>query len=234
MQRLRLGGGGVQLSATTITTTESGMKTKVILTVNPKGGCGKSTLATNLASYYALWKVPVALVDYDPQLSSLEWLAQRASTLEKIEGIDASGGAAARVSAPAGVRRMILDAPARTDKRQLARLFEFADCALVPVLPSPMDIRATGHFIGELMLANLLKKTRVGLIANRVRENTTMYRNMAGFLAAMKVPLIAHLRDTQNYIRAAAGGYGIFEMAPYQADKDMEQWRPLLKWIEQR
>jgi len=202
---------------------------KKILVVNPKGGCGKTTLTTNLASYYALWDVPVALIDLDPQRSSLEWLAQRPETLNPIEGID---GAHGRLSVPEHIQRVVMDAPARTNSAQLKRLFEQADEVLIPVLPSPIDIRAAGHFIGDLMLDKILRKSRIGLVANRVRENTLIYNNLEMFLSKLKIPLVTHLRDTQNYIRAAEGGYGIFEMAPYQVDKDMDTWKPLIKWIE--
>ena len=205
---------------------------KTILVANSKGGCGKSTLATNLASYYALWNVPVALVDYDPQHSSLDWLALRSEDLKPIHGIDASGGHGADV--PGNVRRIIVDAPARIPEAQLRRLFHFADRVIMPVLPSPMDIRAAGHFIGELMLGDLLRVAPVGLVANRVRENTLIYHNLEQFVGKLKIPLITHLRDAQNYIRAADLGHGIFEMSPYQADKDIEQWRPLIKWVEKQ
>ena len=202
---------------------------KRILVVNPKGGCGKSTLATNLASYYATWEVPVALIDLDTQQSSLEWLGQRSGALYPIEGIDGSRG---RLSVPGRIQRVVMDAPARTGKGQLQRYFNQADEILIPVLPSPIDIRAAGHFVGELLLEGMLKKSRVGLVANRVRENTLIYSNLERFLRTLKVPLVAHLRDTQNYIRAAEGGRGIFEMAPYLVDRDIETWRPLIKWVE--
>ncbi len=202
---------------------------KRILVVNPKGGCGKSTLATNLASYYATWEVPVALIDLDAQQSSLEWLGQRSGVLYPIEGIDGSRG---RLSVPGRIQRVVMDAPARTGKNQLQRYFNQADEILIPVLPSPIDIRAAGHFVGELLLEGMLKKSRVGLVANRVRENTLIYSNLERFLRTLKVPLVAHLRDTQNYIRAADGGHGIFEMAPYLVDRDIETWRSLIKWVE--
>jgi len=203
---------------------------KTILIANPKGGCGKSTLATNLASYYALWDVQVALVDYDPQHSSLEWLAQRGPELNPIHAVDASHGQPASV--PGEVQRVVLDAPARIDKAQLKRLFRFADRVIVPVLPSPLDIRAAGHFVGELMLDGLLKPSSVALVANRVRKNTVIYRNLTRFLDKLNIPIMAHLRDSQNYIRAAEAGHGIFDMPPYQAEQDVEQWRALIQWVE--
>lgn len=202
---------------------------KKILVVNPKGGCGKSTITTNLASYYALWEVPVALIDLDPQQSSLEWLEQRSSALGSIHGIDGSHG---RMSVPAGIQRVIMDAPARTTDAQMRKLFEQADEVIIPVLPSPIDIRAAGHFIGSLLLDKILRKSRIGLVANRVRENTLIYSNLENFLGKLKIPMVTHLRDTQNYIRAADRGMGVFEMAPYLVDKDMENWKPLIKWVE--
>lgn len=202
---------------------------KKILVINPKGGCGKTTIATNLASYYALWEVPVALIDYDPQKSSLDWLANRASDLGEIKGIDGSHG---RTSIDKAMRRVVLDAPARCGKQQLNRLLDLADIALVPVLPSPIDIRAVGHFVAELTAEKMLKKAKIGLVGNRVRENTVIYNNLQRFMEKLNIPLVSSLRDTQNYIRAAEGGFGVFELPPYQASKDIDQWRPLINWIE--
>lgn len=204
---------------------------KKILVINPKGGCGKSTIATNLASYYAFWEVPVALVDYDPQHSSLDWIEARNPNLHPIQGIDGSGGQQ-EASVSSETKRVIMDAPAGIPFDQLKRLFNFADETIVPVLPSPMDIRAAAHFIGEMMFSDMLKLTRVGLIANRVRENTLIYQNLEAFLKQMKIPLVTKLRDTQNYIHAAKLGHGIFEMAPSQVGKDIEQWRPVITWVE--
>lgn len=202
---------------------------KKILVINPKGGCGKTTVATNLASYYALWDVPVALIDYDPQKSSLDWLANRTSDLGQISGIDGSRG---RINIDKSIRRVVLDAPARCGIQQLRKLFELADVVLIPVLPSPIDIRATGHFVAELISEKVIKKAKIGLVGNRVRENTLIYSNLQKFLKKLKIPLISNLRDTQNYIRAAEGGFGVFELPPYQASKDIDQWRPLINWIE--
>ena len=203
---------------------------KKILIVNPKGGCGKTTLATNLASYYALWEVPVALVDCDPQHSSMEWLDQRSDQWNPIVKVD---GAKGRIPfSSLDVKRVIIDAPARTTEQQTGRWFEQADVVLIPVLPSSIDIRAMGHFLGQLMMGSLLKQAKVGMVANRVKENTIIFKNLERFLQTLEIPLVTHLRDSQNYIRAAEGGFGIFEMSPYQADKEVDQWRPLIEWVE--
>ena len=202
---------------------------KKILVVNPKGGCGKTTLATNLASYYALWEVPVAIIDYDSQNSALNWVDQRPKDLNTITAIDGSRG---RVSIDRGIKRVLMDAPARTGKPQLNKLFGLADVVIIPVLPSPIDIRAAGNFIEELKDEGISDKTRIGLIGNRVKEHTLIYTQLKKFLRKADAPIVSNIRDTQNYIRAAEGGFGIFEMPPYLVAKDIEQWRPVINWIE--
>ncbi len=204
---------------------------KKILIVNTKGGCGKTTLATNLASYYALWGVPVALVDYDPQLSSKQWLQQRNPKSHKIYDVDATHK---ELSIPEDTKRVVMDSPARTTPKQIRKLFSKADVVLIPILPSPIDIRAAARHIGELVLDNQLNQVRIGLVANRVKENTIIFRKLEDFMKKLNIPIVSHLRDSQNYIRAAEGGYGVFEMSPYQVDKDIELWRPIIKWIEKK
>lgn len=205
---------------------------RTILVLNPKGGCGKTTIATNLASYYAVWGVKTALVDFDPQQSSLEWLQQRPANYEPIHGIAAWQG---RVNYPAGTQRAIIDAPARIGAKQLEKLIGMSNVVIVPVLPSPIDIRAAAHFIGELLLDGKLRRgKKIAIIANRVKEYTIIYSNLEKFLKTFSIPFVTHLRDSQNYIRAAERGVGIFELAPYMVDHDLDQWRPLIRWIDKK
>ena len=203
---------------------------KAILVANPKGGCGKTTIATNLASYYALWGVNTAIIDYDTQASSIEWVAARPSNVETITAIEGVG----RTAFPEGAERVLIDAPARTDRAKLQSLLRRADVLLVPILPSPIDIRAAAHFIGEVLFTVDSDDLKIGIIANRVREHTVIYSKLQTFMKAIKIPFVTHLRDSQNYIRSAEYGIGIFEMAPYQVRTDLEEWRPLITWIEKK
>ncbi|MDH3638231.1 MAG: ParA family protein [Gammaproteobacteria bacterium] len=202
-----------------------------ILVVNPKGGCGKTTIATNLASYYAVWGVETALVDFDPQKSSSEWLGARPANVESIHAVSGAGG---HGSVPRGVRRAVYDAPARTNLPRVIELIHKTDVVIIPVLPSAIDIRAAAHFIGELMVRARLRQSKrlVGVVANRVRENTIVYHQLEKFLKSLDIPFVTTLRDTQNYIRAAERGIGIFEMGPSMVERDLKQWRPLINWIE--
>ncbi|MEE9421644.1 MAG: ParA family protein [Gammaproteobacteria bacterium] len=206
---------------------------RTIMTVNSKGGCGKTTLATNLASFYATEGKNVVLADFDPQQSSLEWLDQRPENYPEILGLDAVKSG---FRIPRSTDVLIMDAPAATHGKELADLVKRADTLLIPVLPSPLDMRAAAHFIEELLLNGKVsrKQTKVAVIANRVREYTLSYQALEAFLSSMKIPFTAVLRDTQNYIRAAEKGLGIFEMAPSSVWQDLEQWEELTDWLKSR
>ena len=87
-----------------------------IMVLNSKGGSGKSTVSTNLASYYSTLGNKVVLVDFDPQISSLEWLHARPRGRASITGIDASAGT---FSLPRHADYVIYDTPAACPKKEL-------------------------------------------------------------------------------------------------------------------
>ena len=207
---------------------------RTIMVLNAKGGCGKSTIATNLASYYAYEEEKnVVIVDFDPQGSSLDWLAARGEEWPEIKGI---AGFKDTVRIPKSVDVVIFDAPARVQGKELSTLVRRVETIIVPVLPSPIDIRAAAHFIKDLLLNGKIsrKETKVAVVANRVKENTLIYQTLYAFLKSLKIPFVATLRDTQNYIHAEERGVGIFEMAPSKVWQDLEQWEPLLKWLRSK
>lgn len=200
-----------------------------IVVVNTKGGSGKSTLATNLAGYYACWGIRVALVDYDPQESSLDWLRARPAELPQIVGM--SGASGERVSPL--VDYVVMDIASGADNNTLSSVLPSADIVLVPVLPSPMDIRASGRFIVELLQNPAFneKRTRIAVVANRVKQNTKVYQRLQAFLHELGLPFVGSLRETQNYIAAAEQGISLFEMPTRTVIKDLLQWQPLVAWL---
>lgn len=206
---------------------------RTIMVINAKGGCGKTTLSTNLAGYYASKGHSVALADFDPQGSSLDWLKARPDDRAAIHGIAASEG---HVKPPHGTEYLILDVPAAVHGKVLTQLVRRAESLVIPVLPSPIDMRACAHFIEELLLVGKVNRDEVKLavVANRVRENTLIYHSLEKFLKRLKIPRIATLRETQNYIRAAERGLSIFEMAPSQVAQDVEQWKSLTRWLNSK
>mgnify|MGYP001813338055 CR=1 FL=1 len=205
-----------------------------ILVLNAKGGCGKSTIATSLASYYA-WEQEkkVVLADYDPQGSSMAWLDVRGEEWPEITGIAAWKDP---VRPPRDTDVVVMDAPARVHGTELTQLLRKAETIVFPVLPSPIDMRAAEVYVKEMQATGRLQRgeAKIGVIANRVRENTIIFAELYNFLRKLNVPYIATLRDTQNYIKAEERGVGIFEMAPSQVWQDIENWEPLVKWLNSK
>jgi len=201
-----------------------------IMVLNPKGGCGKSTIATNLASYYAGCGNETSLVDFDIQGSCMDWLDARPDSAPAIQGVLADDK---EFLIPHGNGMLVMDAPAGIHGKRLKQYVKRTQTLLIPVLPSPMDMRATARFVEELLLVGRVSrdKTRIAVVANRVRESTRIYHSLQRFLEHLEIPFITSLRDTQNYIRAAQQGLGIFELSPHEVKHDIEQWQPLLDWL---
>ena len=205
-----------------------------ILVTNAKGGCGKSTLATNLAAYYASEGFETALADYDPQQSALSWLEERPGEYAPIKSI--AGFEAGLRSLSRNTEYLVIDAPARSHGRELTELVRRAESIIVPVLPSPIDMKAAEVFVAELMNVGKVadKKAKVAVVANRVKENTLIFEELDEYLTRLKAPYVTTLREAQNYIRAYQRGLGIHELPPYLAWPDWEQWDPLLEWLDSR
>ncbi len=202
-----------------------------IMVMNAKGGCGKSTLATNIASFFADAGYSVGLADYDPQRSSLDWLERRPANRPPIAGVGAFDEGLKR--APRTADFLVIDAPARSHGPELTELVKHAETIVVPVLPSPIDMQATDRFIKELKAVGKIerKEAKIGVVANRVREYTLIFEELDEYLTAARVPYITALREAQNYVRAYSRGIGIFELPEYLAWPDWEQWEPLTKWL---
>ena len=202
-----------------------------ILIVNPKGGCGKTTIATNLATYYAVWDTSIALVDLDPQQSAMDWVRVRPESENKIQGFN---GLIGKIYPEEETQRVIYDCPARTDSKKVAKLIELMDVVIIPVMPSAIDMRVAAQFVanilGEIRKTN--SKAILGVVANRTQKNYASYKALARFLKALDVPFVGALRNSQNYIKAADSGVGIFEMPISDVKSDMKEWEPIINWIE--
>jgi chromosome partitioning protein len=207
---------------------------RTIMVLNSKGGSGKSTIATSLASYYAATGNKVVLADCDPQASSLQWLEARPAGRPTISGVDgASGG----FRVPRSADYVIFDTPAAVHGAALAGFLRRAESIIIPVLPSPIDMRAATPFIQRVLDNSRIarKEARVALVANRCREHYNIYHQLDTYLRKVrKAPFISVLRETQNYVRAADRGLGIFELAPYSVRRDLDQWEPIIRWLNSK
>ncbi len=205
-----------------------------VMVLNAKGGCGKSTLSTNIAVFFAREGHDVCIADYDPQRSSLDWLAARPPDLPAISGVAAFEEGLRSV--PRSTDILVIDAPARVHGTELNELVRRAETIIVPVLPSSIDMKACGHFMGELLEIGKVsrKQARLGVVANRVREHTLIYEELDAYLNKLKVPYLGLLREAQNYVRAYARGMGVLELPEYLAWPDWKQWEPVGEWLQSK
>ena len=214
---------------------------KKIVVLNPKGGSGKSTIATNVAGLLASRGQAVALMDFDPQASSTRWLKKRGPERPPVHGLaayeqDVTMTRSFRLRLPPEIRYLVADTPAALPVRELVQFTSGAHAILVPVLPSDIDIHAATRLIADLLLVAKVSRRmgRLGVIANRVRENTLSYRKLQLFLDRLSIATIGELRDSQNYVYASEFGLSVHELQPSRVRKDLQQWESIVDWLALR
>ena len=203
-----------------------------VLIANPKGGSGKSTLATNLAGWLARQGHSVMLGDIDRQQSSREWLKLRPPALPRISSWELRPGEPARP--PRDTTHAVLDTPAGLHGKKLAQMLKLVERVIVPLQPSLFDILATRTFIDALLEEKAVRhhETFITVVGMRVDVRTRAAHELERFLATQGLPVLTCLRDTQNYVQAAAHGLSIFDLPASRAEKDWEQWQPIFDWVE--
>lgn len=206
---------------------------RAILVANPKGGCGKTTLATNLAGYLAGQNQRVMMWDLDRQKSSLDWLALRPAELPAIARLDAERDEI-NPKIPASNDWLVLDSPAGMHGKNLTHSLKLAHKVIVPVQPSVFDMAATRDFLDRLMEEKIVRKHKdfIGIIGMRVDPRTRATATLEQFLKQYDLPILAYLRDTMVYVNAAFNGKSIFDLPRYQAERDLAQWQPLIEWVQ--
>jgi len=199
----------------------------VIVIANPKGGVGKSTVATNLAGYFAKQGHKVMLGDADVQQSSRAWLALRPGSLPQIAAWEMIDGHVARP--PKGTTHIVLDTPAGLAGQRLDEVLRIADKVVVPLQASMFDILATQEFLQRV--AQRQGKSSIGVLGMRVNVRTRAADQLAHYVGNLGLPVLGFLRDTQNYVQLAAHGATVWDVAPSRVEKDLEQWQPLVNWL---
>jgi chromosome partitioning protein len=203
----------------------------VVLVANPKGGVGKSTLATNIAGYFASRGHPVMLGDIDRQQSSRVWLNLRTPQAREIRSWVASEDGNV-VRPPRGTTHAVIDTPAGLHGARFKDVVALADKVLVPLQPSIFDIYATRDFLDKLLSHRHADNTEVALVGMRVDARTLAADRLREFVSGLGVPVLGELRDTQNYVQLAARGLTLFDIAPGRVQRDLEQWEPIQRWLD--
>ena len=216
------------------------MRMNTTLVINSKGGSGKTTIATNLASYFVANGVPTTVMDYDPQGSCMNWLRLRNQTGTRLHGANAAPQKSGRIRGvemyvPADTQQLVIDAPAGASGLLLQEMLYRADCIIIPVAPSAIDIHATANFVRDLLLAGRVRarNIRLAVVANRVRSSMPVYQPLERFLNSLSLPFLTRISDSDAYVKAAEAGIGIFEMLPSEA-AERGEFMPIVEWVKQQ
>ena len=202
----------------------------VVVVANPKGGVGKSTLATNIAGYFASQGHSVMLGAADRQQSSRLWLGLRPASARAITSWDVGEDKLAKP--PKGTTHVVLDTPAGMHGKALKQVMDIADKVVVPLQPSIFDIYATRHFLDELAATHKVAKKQIGIVGMRVDARTIAADKLHEFVDGLGLPVLGYVRHTQNYIHLAARGLTLFDVSPGRVEKDLEQWQGICRWLD--
>lgn len=203
---------------------------RAVLVANPKGGAGKTTLATNLSGCFANQKKSVTLCDLDRQQSSLRWMAFRDQALPSVTGYFAGNQIA--LNLPTESDWVVIDAPAGLQGYKLADCLRTVDKIVVPLVPSIFDMAATEDFLNSIRNDMRGRRGSIGIVAMRVDPRTKAASMLEEFLKHFDIPIITYLRNTQNYVNVAAQGMTVFDPPRARNKRDLEQWAPLVEWLE--
>ena len=205
---------------------------RAVLVANPKGGAGKTTLATNLSGYFANQGKKTTLCDLDRQQSSLRWMAFRDPALPAITGY--YGGNQISLNLPREADWVVVDAPAGLQGYKLSDYLRTVDKVLVPLVPSVFDMAATEDFLNTVRGEVRGVRAKVGIVAMRVDPRTKAASMLEEFLKHFDIPIVAYLRNTQNYVNVAAAGATVFDPPRAKHRRDLEQWSSLISWLEKK
>lgn len=204
----------------------------VVVVANPKGGVGKSTLSTHIAGYWASRGHAVMLGDVDRQQSARLWLQLRPSAARPIATWDA--GPDLIVKPPKGTTHVVLDTPAGLHGWRFNDVVKLADRIIVPLQASIFDMYATRGFLDDLLASRKAEGVEIGVVGMRVHERTIAFDKLSQFVQGLGLPVLGHLRETQNYVHLAARGLTVFDVTPSRVEKDLAQWEPICQWLDQR
>ena len=205
---------------------------KQILVASSKGGVGKTTIASHIAAHYALAGLNTALVDGDPQGSSLRWARKRAELESAVLGLKGAGKGW-RKKLPDDAQAVVFDSPAGAMATDLEPFLERVEAVVVPIQPSALDIEASVDFLDSLAAHPRVRKgeLRIGIVGNRLKPWTNASQQALELFRQWPYPVVAQLRDSQAYVLLTGLGRSLFDYHSQQVREHQADWLPLFKWL---
>jgi chromosome partitioning protein len=190
----------------------------IIAVVNAKGGTGKTTVATNLATLFATRQTEILLVDADPQQSALEWQRDRPAHLPQVSviGLPAPNLHREIPGLQAKYSVILIDGGGRVTATARATV-AVADFLLVPTMPSIPDARSTQHFFQEVVeeVAAIKGQVSGAILLTMVKTGTVFNVAGQGQIKDLGYPVLeTTLSHRITYQEAFAQGMGVGEYDP--------------------
>jgi chromosome partitioning protein len=191
----------------------------VIAVLNLKGGCGKSTIAVNLACELAGDSDSVLLLDNDSQGTSSQWMAQGRLPVQgefmPLEN-DEDGERLVRAVAARNERYVVLDAPAHVGAAALAA-GKIADLVLVPVTASGVDLAATRTVVDLIHRARVLRRSAAPkclIVPSKIDRRTDAGRQIDEKLRSFGENVGPTVHQRTAFVEAFGAGQWIGDYAP--------------------
>lgn len=191
----------------------------IIAVVGNKGGAGKTTLCVNIAAGISR-NASIAMIDADPQGSSLQWRAIAADNVN-FPVYAATFSLRQQASNYASNNDFVLiDCPPSVHAPQTQAVLEFADMALIPVQPSPVDLWATVHIEKAINEAHEVNPSlEAMLVINQLESRTTLSRLVREVLSEIALPVAdTAIRRRAIYRNSALEGKSVFNIGKRGAD----------------
>ena len=191
----------------------------VIAVLNLKGGCGKSTIAINLACELAGASDSVLLLDNDAQGTASHWLSHGRLPVQgqfmPLENDD-DGERLVRTVAAGNQRYVVLDAPAHVGAAALAA-GKIADLVLVPVTASGIDLVATHAVVDLIRKARELRRSgapKCLIVPSKIDRRTDAGRRIDEQVRQFGEPVGPSVHQRTAFIEAFGAGQWIGDFAP--------------------
>lgn len=197
------------------------MRSRIISITNAKGGCGKTTISMQLAAAFAGRDYSVLVVDADPAGAASEWAASAEDERPFPAPVIGLAGAGSKIHRE--VRRfveqydfIVIDCPPAADSPIPRSALLVSDLALIPIIPSPLDLRASKdirQLIRDIEVVNEALVPR--LVVNQLTPNSILGRETLEILPEFGIPVLAtHIAQRAIYRQSAVYGQTVFDFSP--------------------